>query len=133
MASTVNVVEITKMPRYDHVTEGRIVDKPCEACGEIMSGVDLNRKFCDKCLYNRRKACQDKCRADRKAKFDRGEEAVQRRNDPVKREAATCLKCGKIFMSFNKRKNRICPKCKIKNADMARHYTDESLTAMPMP
>jgi formylmethanofuran dehydrogenase subunit E len=39
----------------------------------------------------------------------------------------TCLKCGSHFLSWDRRKNRLCKRCNEENDWLLRLYTSESL------
>jgi hypothetical protein len=77
----------------------KIVDKPCERCGEMMFSVAPNQKYCPNC----RKAVEVE---QRKATTEKRREERKRRT--VEKH---CEFCGKAFETSNKKKIYCSPEC----------------------
>ena len=84
----------------------KIVDKPCERCGEMMFSVASIQKYCPNC----RKAVEVE---QRKAKTEKRREARKRLT--VEKH---CEFCGKAFETSSRKKIYCSPECcsKAKNA-----------------
>jgi hypothetical protein len=44
-----------------------------------------------------------------------------------------CLKCSRPFISWNRRKNRLCKKCQENNEDLVKFYLPEALGIVSNP
>ena len=77
----------------------KIVDKPCERCGEMMFSVASIQKYCPNC----RKAVEVE---QRKARTEKRREARKRRT--VEKH---CEFCGKAFETSSRKKIYCSPEC----------------------
>ena len=77
----------------------KIVDKPCERCGEMMFSVASIQKYCPNC----RKAVEVE---QRKARTEKRREERKRRT--VEKH---CEFCGKAFETSNRKKIYCSPEC----------------------
>ena len=77
----------------------KIVDKPCERCGEMMFSVAPNQKYCPNC----RKAVD----------VEQQKAATEKRREERKRRTVEkhCEFCGKAFETSNRKKIYCSPEC----------------------